>query len=117
MKSTLVTVGSILFCLVLGKVLTHLFGFLPASLYGMLIYAALLATGIFDGNGVGRVISKVIYFMPVVFLPVCIGVMKYGELFEASGWKLISLSVTTTLVLLLFVGFWGQRSVRGGDDD
>jgi len=55
--------------------------------------------------------------MPVVFLPVCIGVMKYGELFEASGWKLISLSVTTTLVLLLFVGFWGQRSVRGGDDD
>lgn len=103
-----ITITAIAFSLACGKVLNHSVGGLPASLYGLLFFAGILRTGIFNSEDCGEVVSKLIYYMPIVFLPVCVGVMEYLELFTEIGLKVLFIGITTTLLGVVVVAWSGQ---------
>lgn len=109
MKALVITVLTILLCLAVGKALAYLFGFLPASLYGMLLFTVVLSTGILDEINVAAVIAKMIFYMPIVFLPVCVGIIKHLELFALSGWKLVLIAMLTTLITMLITALAAQK--------
>lgn len=111
----LLTFGSIACCLIAGKWLNALVGGLPASLFGMLLFAALLATGWLDEARVAPVIARCIYWMPLIFLPVCAGVLQYGDLVADIGLTMLVLGVTTALLTMALVGFLAQKLLRRPD--
>lgn len=110
---TLIIIAS---CLMLGKGCALVFGFLPASLYGMLFFALILSSGKFNTEAIGSNVAKMLYFMPIVFLPVCIGVMQYGELILSAGWKILLVGVTTSLITLLLSAQLANVFERGQND-
>ncbi len=98
----------IFLCLVLGKFVNHYLGGLPGSLYGLLFFALLLNSKVLEADRCKDVIAKIIYFMPLVFLPVCIGLMQYFELFAEVGAKVVFIAVSTTLLGIVFVAFFAR---------
>lgn len=92
----------------LGKIINQLLGGLPASLYGLLIFAGLLSSGFFNTEACGQVVAKIIYYMPIVFLPVCVGVMEYFDLFAKIGLQVLFIGIVTTLLGIVVVA-WSSR--------
>lgn len=104
----LIVVVSIFLCLFVGKLINAWVGGLPASLYGLLLFALFLNTSLLEQDATAHFIAKVIYFMPLVFVPVCVGVMQYADLFRDVGVKLLLIGVGTTL-LGIVAAAWGAR--------
>ena len=115
MKKYLVTSIAVLACLAMGKLINHLLGGLPASLYGLLLFAGVLTSGVIDEEEVGKVVAKAVYYMPIVFLPVCVGVMNYLGLFAEIGWKILIIGVGTTLVGIVAIAFSARYVLRPTD--
>lgn len=92
-------------CLYVGKSINAVAGGLPGSLYGMLLFAVCLSTGKLDEEQVGMAVTKAIYYMPIVFLPVCIGVMQYLDLFARMGWQILVVGITATMIGILLVTY------------
>lgn len=111
MLKFLYTLFAVLICLMVGKATQFLLGGLPGSLYGLLYFAALLSTGVLDDVQAGKVVARCIYFMPIVFLPVCVGIMRYFELFKNAGPQIVFIGVSTTLIGLVVVAYLSQRYV------
>lgn len=105
----MIAVATILVCLMAGKVLHFFIGGLPASLYGLMFFSTLLASGLVNASAIGPVISRIIYYMPVVFLPVCVGVMQYESLIIDVGWKLLLVGVTTALLTMGFIAYITEK--------
>ncbi len=99
-------------CLIVGKALAHYIGFFPGSIYGMLLFAAILASNIFDEAAIGAAIAKIINIMPLVFLPVCVGVIQYGDLLQTSGWKIVAVGMSSTLSVMALVAFICAKILR-----
>lgn len=113
----LITAVVVLFCLAIGKTINYFLGGLPASLYGLLLFAAVLSTGIIDDQEVGKVVAKAIYYMPVVFLPVCVGVMQYLGLFAEIGWKILIIGVGTTVFGVVIIAFSSRLLLENSDTE
>lgn len=105
------TILAVLFCLFAGKATQFLFGGLPGSLYGLLYFAGLLSTGLLDDVVAGKVVARCIYYMPIVFLPVCVGIMQYVDLFKVAGAQIVLVGMSTTLIGLFLIAWLAQRYV------
>lgn len=104
---------SILSCLFLGKVTYGMIGGLPASLYGMLFFTLVLRLGLVDPVKIDAWVKSSISYMPIVFLPVCIGVVQYWSLIQRSGLVIFTAAILATLTTLTVVGILAQRMGRG----
>ena len=101
--SYLSAIAAIALSLAVGKLIAHGIGILPASLWGMLTFALLLASGVLKEQWVEHAIGKLIFYMPLVFLPICIGVMQYRDLLIKDGWKLALVGIVAALISLAFI--------------
>jgi holin-like protein len=121
MKSTLIAHVKVVVCvsvsLVLGQVLHDLIGGLPGSLYGLLIFALLLAVKLVDADQIGPVVETYISYMPIVFVPVCVGIIEFGPLFASEGWKMILLGVAAVLLVLSLASMLSQWLLRNDHHD
>ena len=108
-KYGLLFVVSILSCLFLGKIAHWLIGGLPASLYGMLFFTLVLRLGIIDSAKIEGLATVSINYMPIIFLPVCVGVMQYWELIQRSGLAIFTAAIFATLMSLMVVAGLAQR--------
>ncbi len=113
----IVTAVCIALCLGVGHIFASVLGVLPASLYGMLLFAALLATGLMDEERLGKSVARIVYYMPIVFLPICVGVMEYTDLIASVGWKLLLIGVLTTLLTMSLIAFVASRMLPRESDD
>ena len=103
------SVSAIMICLYLGKAVHWFIGGLPSSLYGMMIFAALLRFGVVYSSRISGCIDIYVKYMLIVYIPAVVGVMEFGELIVSAGWKILVIAVLTTLFGMLLIGLLSQR--------
>ena len=103
------TATTIAMCLFLGKFIKALVGGLPASIYGMIIFAGLLRSGLVSSARVSGCIDIYIKYMLIVYAPTVLGVMEFSELFLVAGWKIVLVAVPTTVIGIVLAGVVAQK--------
>jgi len=82
---------------------------LPASLYGMIVFAVLLHFRICDAQRVKLSITWAIRNMGICFVPAGVGIIEHFELIKSYGVALVTIIFLTTFLLLTFVGVIYQQ--------
>jgi len=109
MKNVLYTIFSISISLLLGKLANHLLAGLPASLYGMVIYAILLHLNWLSPKRVSATNQWLIKNMGVCFVPAGLGIINHLQLIQEHGIALISIIFSSTFILLTVIGYLSER--------
>lgn len=115
--SHLKVIVSVGLSLVLGKLIAQAVGGLPGSLYGMLIFAMILAANFVDSDEIGAVVETYISYMPIVFVPVCLGIIEFGDLFLAEGWRIVVLGVALVLTVMSLTALLSNYVLQRNADD
>jgi len=86
----------------LGTWIQHTFHlFIPGSVIGMILFLVLLLTGVFKPKWAEEGASLLIRHLPLLFLPITVGAIKYLGLFKGSGiWIVVIVLVSTALVMI-----------------
>lgn len=116
LRHALLTLILIALCLTLGKWLSAQLGLMPGALYGLLLFTGILHSGWIDKDTIGQVITQCIRFMPLVFLPVCVGIVQYGTFLRASGWQFIVVISLSSCISLVVVALLSKRTVKNEHD-
>jgi len=99
-------------CLLAGKAIEYFLPILPASLYGMMIFTALLHYRFLNAKRIQPCIEWAIANMAVCFVPAGVGIINHFELIKSHGFMLITIIFLTTFLLLTFVGITYQRQLN-----
>lgn len=85
----------------IGTWIQHTFNlFIPGSVLGMILFLILLLTGVFNPRWVEEGAGVLIKHLPLLFLPITVGVINYLDLFKGYGiWIIIIVLVSTGLVM------------------
>lgn len=86
--------------------------FIPGSIIGMLILFMLLATGIFKQDWIEKGSVLLIKYLPLLFLPVTVGIISFPELFNVQGILLIFVILVSTALVMIITGMLSQRLLR-----
>lgn len=100
----LYTFSAIAVCLLIGNGLNHFVGGLPASLYGMVLFAFTLKIKLFNAQKIQDTIKWIISHMGVCFVPAGVGIMNHFDLLKQQGVSIILIVIVTTLFLIAFIG-------------
>ncbi|KGJ91858.1 CidA/LrgA family protein [Colwellia psychrerythraea] len=109
MKNVLYTLFAISISLLLGKLANHLLAGLPASLYGMVIYAIFLQLNWFSAKKVSTTNQWLVRHMGVCFVPAGVGIINHFQLIQNHGIALIFIIFSSTFILLTVIGFLSER--------
>jgi holin-like protein len=102
-------------CLLSGKAIASFLPILPASLYGMMIFTALLHYRVLNAARIQSFIEYALANMAVCFVPAGVGIINHFELIKNHGFMLVTIIFLTTLLLLTFVGLCYQRQLNRHD--
>jgi holin-like protein len=108
MKNVLYTIFAISISLLLGKLANNLLAGLPASLYGMVIYAIFLQLNWFSSEKVSVTNQWFIRHMGVCFVPAGIGIINHFQLIQQHGIALVSIIFSSTFILLTVIGYLSE---------
>lgn len=78
---------------------------IPGSIIGMMILFFLLLTGLVRNSAVEAGSSFLIRHLPLLFLPVTVGIIQYTGLFKGKGMLLFLIVIISTLLVMLVSGF------------
>ncbi|MBU2869401.1 CidA/LrgA family protein [Colwellia sp. E2M01] len=109
MTHVLYTLFAISISLLLGKLTNHYLAGLPASLYGMIIYALFLQINWFSADKVAKTNQWFIRHMGVCFVPAAIGIINHFQLLQQHGIALIGIILGTTFILITVIGLLSER--------
>jgi len=109
MNNAFYTVFAISICLLLGKIANSLLSGLPASLYGMVIYAIFLQLNWFSPKKVTLANQWFIKHMGVCLVPAGMGIIDHFQLIQEHGVALIFIICSSTFVLLTVIGYLSER--------
>lgn len=109
MKNLFYTFFAISISLLLGKAINHLISGLPASLYGMILYAIFLQLNWFKADKVSAANQWLIRNMGVCFVPAAIGIINHFQLMKQHGIALMGIILGSTLILLTVIGYFSER--------
>lgn len=101
--------SSIGLSLIIGYALHSFFSGLPASLYGMIVFAALLHLKLIKADKVETSIAWILRNMGVCFVPAGVGIINHFQLIKQHGITLIAIIFVTTFILMTIVGISFQR--------
>lgn len=104
MINTLYTVAHVITCLLIGYVIQHSVGGLPASLYGMILFTLLLHFKICNADKVKQCVTWGIRHMGVCFVPAGVGIINHFQLIKQHGITIVVITFLTTLLVLTIVG-------------
>lgn len=112
MKNLFYTFFAISISLLLGKLINHLISGLPASLYGMILYAIFLQLNWVNPDKVSTTNQWLIRNMGVCFVPAAIGIINHFQLMKQHGVALMGIIFGSTLILLTVIGYLSERFLR-----
>jgi len=95
--------------LLIGYVLNAYLTGLPASLYGMIVFALLLHLRIFSAKKIEATIAFLLRNMGICFVPAGVGIITHFEIIKQHGLTLVAIIFVTTFLLLTLVGVLYQR--------
>jgi holin-like protein len=117
MKNLFYTVFAISLCLLLGKLAHSLLAGLPASLYGMVIYAIFLQLNWFSPQKVTQANQWFIKHMGVCLVPAGMGIIDHFQLLQEHGIALIFIICSSTFILLTVIGYLSERFLVTDSDN
>lgn len=85
---------------------------IPGSIIGMLILFLLLALQLVPAAWVKPGSTLLIRYMVLLFVPIGVGVMQYGDLLRAQFGPIVVSCTVSTLVVFLVVS-WSAHAMRG----
>ncbi len=91
--------------------------YIPGSIIGMLILFILLLTGIFKQAWVETGSVLLIKYLPLLFLPVTVGIISFPELLNVQGIFLIFVVLISTCLVMIFTGVLSQLLLKKGRYD
>lgn len=104
--------------LYLGKGLNTLIPIgIPDSIWGLLVLFVTLITGLIKLEWVlptGRFLNR---YMPLVFLPICVGMIEYGEILVRYFSSLIISNILSTIITIVVVGWTAQRLFKHSGEE
>jgi len=109
MNNVLYTLFVISISLLLGKLANYLVAALPASLYGMIIYALFLQLNWFSAKKVTKTNQWLIKHMGVCLVPAGMGIINHFDLIQQHGLALVVIIFSSTFVLLTVIGYLSER--------
>ncbi|TMM45917.1 CidA/LrgA family protein [Colwellia ponticola] len=109
MNNVLYTLFAISICLLLGKLANSLFSALPASLYGMIIYAIFLQINWFSADKIVNTNQWFIKHMGVCLVPAGMGIINHFKLIQQHGIALVVIIFSSTFILLTLIGYLSER--------
>jgi holin-like protein len=109
MTNVFYTIFAISTSLLLGKLMHLLLTALPASLYGMIIYAIFLQLNWFDAIRVSKTNQWLVRNMGVCFVPAGIGIINHFELIKQHGIALVAIIFFSTFILLTLIGYLSEK--------
>lgn len=80
----------------------------PASIIGLLVLLVSLKFKVIPVEYINRGAGFLIAFLPLLFVPVCIGIMKYPALFSMKGFTIVSIVFLSTIFTMLISGGTSQ---------
>jgi len=113
----LYTIFAISICLLLGRLANTLLAGLPASLYGMVFYAAFLQLNWFSPEKVIQTNQWFIKHMGVCLVPAGMGIIDHFQLIQAHGIALIVIICSSTFILLTVIGYLSERFLATDSDN
>ena len=90
---------------------------IPDSIWGLLALFVTLITGLIKLEWVlptGRFLSR---YMPLVFLPICVGMIEYGEILVRYFSSLIISNILSTIITIVVVGWAAQRLFKHSGEE
>lgn len=81
---------------------------IPASIIGLLLLLVCLKFNVIKVEYINRGAGFLIAFLPLLFIPVCIGIMKYPALFSMKGFTIMSIVFLSTIFTMLIAGETSQ---------
>jgi holin-like protein len=99
-------------CLLAGRAIELFLPILPASLYGMMMFTALLHYRLLNAKRIQPCIEWALANMAVCFVPAGVGIINHFELIKNHGFALVVIIFLTTFLLLTFVGLSYQRQLN-----
>ena len=109
MRNVFYTIFAISLCLLLGKLANYLLAGLPASLYGMVIYAIFLQLNWCSPKRVTLANQWFVRHMGVCLVPAGMGIIDHFQLIQEHGFALIFIICTSTFILLTVIGYLSER--------
>jgi len=109
MNNVLYTLFVISISLLLGKFANYLLAALPASLYGMIIYALFLQLNWFSAKKVTKTNQWLIKHMGVCLVPAGMGIINHFDLIQQHGLALVIIIFSSTFILLTVIGYLSER--------
>ena len=89
---------------------------IPGSVIGMILLFLLLVFRIIPQKWVDEGSSFLTGILPLLFVPVCVGIMKYANLFSAEGAIIVLVIFISTLMTLAITGGVSQFAARVHSD-
>ncbi|WP_268748946.1 CidA/LrgA family protein [Photobacterium galatheae] len=82
---------------------------IPGSILGMLFLFTALSVGLLPPNWAKPGCHLFIRHMAILFVPVGVGLMNYLDLLQANALPVLLSTLGSSLIVLLFVGWYVQR--------
>ncbi|WP_437609703.1 CidA/LrgA family protein [Erwinia sp. V71] len=82
---------------------------IPGSILGMLVLFALLSLQILPVDWVRPGCHLLIRYMALLFVPISVGIMTYGDILSAQFGPIVVSCVLSTLMVLVIVALTSQR--------
>ncbi|MEC2071801.1 CidA/LrgA family protein [Alkalihalophilus marmarensis] len=85
---------------------------IPGSIIGMLLLFLLLVTKIIPVTRIEKGTTFLIRHMPLLFIPVTVGVMDYFDVFRGKGSLLIVITLLSTILVFGIAGLVSQWCIH-----
>lgn len=82
--------------------------FIPGSIIGLILLFFLLTTGIVKEQWIENGSLLLIRYLPLLFLPVTVGIINFPELFNVKGILLVIVTVVSTCIVMIGTGWISQ---------
>ena len=86
--------------------------FIPGSVIGMILFLTALLTGVFNPRWAEEGASLLIRHLPLLFLPITVGVMEYTHLFKGRGMWIVVVVLVSTVIVMIASGAVTQALIR-----
>lgn len=92
-----------------GKGLNLVIPAIPEGIWGLLLLFFCLVSGIIKKAWILPIARLFNRYMPICFLPICVGIMNYGDVLRSHFVDLVLANIFSSIISLLLIAFVAEK--------
>lgn len=92
-----------------GKGLNLVIPVIPEGIWGLLLLFFCLVSGIIKKAWILPTARLFNRYMPICFLPICVGIMNYGDVLRSHFVDLVLANIFSSIISLLLIAFVAEK--------